>query len=95
MWPRCGSASRGASSEQSEHDAQSDQLRATDNQLTGLQQERDALHHCQTANGMIVTSSSRGETDDSVYIWTRKFLSEEHRAEAAEIEKGGQHADGI
>jgi len=24
---------------------------------------------------MIVTSSSRGETDDSVYIWTRKFLS--------------------
>ena len=29
----------------------------------------------QTANGMIVTSSSRGETDDSVYIWTRKFLS--------------------
>ena len=38
----------------------------------------------QRANGMIVTSSSRGETDDSVYIWTRKFLSEEHRAEAYE-----------
>ena len=34
----------------------------------------------QIAKGMVITGSYRGETDDSVYIWTRRFESEEERA---------------
>ena len=33
----------------------------------------------QVANGMVITGSFRGETDDSVYVWTRRFESEEQR----------------
>lgn len=33
----------------------------------------------QTAKGMVITGSYRGETDDSVYIWTRRFESEAER----------------
>lgn len=33
----------------------------------------------QVGHGMVITGSYRGETDDSVYIWTRRFESEEHR----------------
>jgi NIPSNAP len=30
--------------------------------------------------GMVVTGSYQGEGDDSVYVWTRRFESEEERA---------------
>lgn len=33
----------------------------------------------QVAKGMIITGSYRGETDDSVYVWTRRFESEAER----------------
>lgn len=33
----------------------------------------------QVAQGMVITGSFRGETDDSVYIWTRRFESEAER----------------
>ena len=33
----------------------------------------------QVAKGMVITGSFRGETDDSVYVWTRRFESEEQR----------------
>lgn len=33
----------------------------------------------QVAQGMVITGSFCGETDDSVYIWTRRFESEEQR----------------
>ncbi len=33
----------------------------------------------QSAKGMVITGSYRGETDDSVYVWTRRFESEEER----------------
>ena len=34
----------------------------------------------QVAQGMVITGSFRGEEDDSVYIWMRRFQSEEKRA---------------
>ena len=34
----------------------------------------------QVAKGMVITASWRGETDDSVYVWMRRFESEEDRA---------------
>ena len=33
----------------------------------------------QTAKGMVITASFRGETDDSVYVWLRRFESEAER----------------
>jgi NIPSNAP len=33
----------------------------------------------QISKGMVVTGSYQGENDDSVYIWTRRFESEEQR----------------
>ena len=33
----------------------------------------------QVGCGMVITGSYRGETDDSVYVWTRRFESEEQR----------------
>ncbi len=33
----------------------------------------------QVAHGMVITGSFRGEEDDSVYIWLRRFESEEER----------------
>ena len=33
----------------------------------------------QIAKGMVITGSYRGETDNSVYVWTRRFESEEER----------------
>ncbi len=33
----------------------------------------------QISKGMVVTGSYRGEEDDSVYIWMRRFESEEQR----------------
>ncbi len=33
----------------------------------------------QVAKGMVITGSYRGETDPSVYIWMRRFESEEQR----------------
>lgn len=34
--------------------------------------------------GMVITGSFRGETDDSMYIWIRRFESEEQRAKLYE-----------
>ena len=33
----------------------------------------------QVSQGMVITGSFRGEDDDSVYIWMRRFESEEER----------------
>ena len=33
----------------------------------------------QVANGMVICGSFRGEEDDSVYVWLRRFESEEQR----------------
>jgi hypothetical protein len=33
----------------------------------------------QTSKGMVICGSLRGETDDSVYIWLRRFESEAER----------------
>jgi hypothetical protein len=33
----------------------------------------------QVAQGMVITGSYRGETDDSVYVWMRRFDSEAQR----------------
>jgi NIPSNAP len=33
----------------------------------------------QVGKGMVITGSYRGETDDSVYVWTRRFESETER----------------
>lgn len=35
----------------------------------------------QVSKGMVITGSYRGEEDDSVYVWTRRFESEAHREE--------------
>ncbi len=35
----------------------------------------------QVAKGMVVTGSWRGETDESVYVWMRRFESEEQRVQ--------------
>ena len=35
----------------------------------------------QVSKGMVITGSFRGETDDSVYVWIRRFESEEQRAQ--------------
>ena len=33
----------------------------------------------QISKGMVITASFRGEDDDSVYVWMRRFASEEER----------------
>lgn len=33
----------------------------------------------QVSKGAIITGSYRGETDESVYVWTRRFESEDER----------------
>jgi NIPSNAP len=33
----------------------------------------------QISHGAVITGSFRGETDDSVYVWLRRFESEEER----------------
>ena len=33
----------------------------------------------QISKGMVITGSYRGEEDDSIYIWTRRFKSERER----------------
>ena len=35
----------------------------------------------QVSKGMVITGSFQGETDSSVYIWLRRFESEEQRVE--------------
>ena len=35
----------------------------------------------QVSKGMVITSSFRHETDESVYVWMRRFESEAQRAE--------------
>jgi len=33
----------------------------------------------QISKGMVITGSFRGETDDSIYVWTRRFENEAQR----------------
>ena len=33
----------------------------------------------QVSKGMVITGSYRGEDDDTLYVWTRRFESEEQR----------------
>ena len=35
----------------------------------------------QVSKGMVITASFRGETDESVYVWIRRFESEEQRVQ--------------
>ena len=35
----------------------------------------------QVSKGMVITASYRGETDESVYVWVRRFESEEQRVQ--------------
>ena len=35
----------------------------------------------QVGKGMVITGSFRGETDESVYVWIRRFESEEQRVQ--------------
>jgi hypothetical protein len=35
----------------------------------------------QVSKGMVITASYRGETDESVYVWIRRFESEEQRVQ--------------
>ena len=39
----------------------------------------DEIIPFQVAKGAVITGSYRGETDDSVYVWTRRFESETER----------------
>lgn len=34
----------------------------------------------QVSKGMVIAGSFRGETDDTVYVWLRRFRSEEERS---------------
>ncbi len=38
----------------------------------------------QVSKGMVITGSYRGEEDDSVYVWMRRFNSEEEREQLYE-----------
>jgi hypothetical protein len=38
----------------------------------------------QTSKGMVITASFRGEEDDRVYIWMRRFESEQQREQLYE-----------
>ena len=49
-----------------------------DNWLTVMQEE---IIPFQVAMGMVIAGSFRGEEDDSVYVWIRRFESEEQRVE--------------
>lgn len=40
----------------------------------------DEIIPFQVSKGMVITGSYQGETDDSVYVWMRRFASEEQRA---------------
>jgi hypothetical protein len=35
----------------------------------------------QVSKGMVITASYRGETDESAYVWVRRFDSEEQRVQ--------------
>lgn len=45
----------------------------------------------QVAVGMIITGSFRGESDDSVYVWLRRFESEDEREAQYEAFYGSDH----
>ena len=48
-----------------------------DNWLKVMQQE---IIPFQVSKGMVIAGSFRGENDDSVYVWIRRFESEAERA---------------
>ena len=41
----------------------------------------DEIIPFQVANGMVICGSFKGEEDESVYVWLRRFESEEQREE--------------
>jgi hypothetical protein len=47
-----------------------------DEWLTFMQKE---IIPFQVAQGMVITASFRGEEDDSVYVWMRRFENEQER----------------
>jgi hypothetical protein len=50
----------------------------------------------QASKGMVITASFRGETDDSVYIWLRRFESESERERLYEaVYQSSQWKDSI
>lgn len=44
----------------------------------------------QVANGMVIAGSFRGEADDTVYVWLRRFDSEEERERLYRVVYGSQ-----
>jgi hypothetical protein len=44
-----------------------------------LKHMQEVIIPFQVAKGMVITGSFRGETDDSVYVWIRRFESEAER----------------
>lgn len=44
----------------------------------------------QVAKGMVIAGSFRGETDDSVYVWLRRFDSEEDRERLYRVVYGSE-----
>ena len=45
----------------------------------------------QVAKGMVIAGSFRGEDDDSVYVWIRRFESEEQREALYDAVYGSDH----
>jgi hypothetical protein len=45
----------------------------------------------QVAKGMVIAGSFRGEDDDSVYVWIRRFESEEQREKLYDAVYGSDH----
>lgn len=46
---------------------------------TWLKMMEEEIIPYQVAKGMVITGSYRGEDDESVYVWTRRFESEAQR----------------
>ncbi|MEX2299852.1 MAG: NIPSNAP family protein [Bryobacterales bacterium] len=49
-----------------------------------LELMESAIMPFQISKGMVITASFRGETDDSVYVWMRRFESEQQREQLYE-----------
>jgi len=45
----------------------------------------------QVSKGVVVTGIFRGETDDSMFFWIRRFESEEHREKLYDAVYGDDH----
>lgn len=45
----------------------------------------------QVSKGMVITGSFRHESDESIYVWTRRFEDEKHRARLYEAVYESNH----